>query len=302
MFQQCPALTMSFSYSLRATMNITVIISAHRKGRELECVLAGYAMQTRRADQIIIAQDGVDPAIGAAIDTVQRQGWKLPLLHQTQEQRGFGKFRAVNRAILAASGELLLFTDGDCVPRNDFVENYLRLMAPGMFLAGGSHISIPEDYHQRHDLLDAVRDQSVFDYAFLSAIPGFRKSAARLTRNRRLARLLDRITQRNAFSGSNSCAWRDDVLAVGGFDEAMAYGGGDLNMGLRLNHIGVRGVRARHTLVSLHLDHGRSYYCAEKERANHDWNRQVRRQRMVLPRVSQIRQLQPLGAICAVPA
>lgn len=283
-------------------MNITVIISAHRKGRELECVLTGYAMQTRPADQIIIAQDGVDPSISAAIDALRRQGWHLPLLHQTQEQRGFGKFRAVNRAILAASGELLLFTDGDCIPRDDFVESYLRLMAPGMFLAGGSHVSIPEEYHQQHALLEAVRDQSVFEYGFLSAIPGFCKGAARLTRNRRLARLLDRVTQRNAFSGSNSCAWRDDVLAVGGFDEAMAYGGGDLNMGLRLNHIGVRGVRARHTLVSLHLDHDRSYYCADKERANHDWNRQVRRQRLVLPRLSQIRQMAPEHELYAPPS
>jgi glycosyltransferase involved in cell wall biosynthesis len=198
-------------------MKITVIISAHRKGRELECVLTGYAQQTRRPDQIIIAQDGVDPSIGAAINALRLRGVPLPpLLHQMQEQHGFGKFRALNRAILAASGELLLFTDGDCIPRDDFVERYVRLMQPGMFLAGGSHVSIPEAYHERHDLLAAIGDQRVFDYAFLSAIPGFRKNANRLTRNRRLARLMDWLTPRNAFSGSNSCAWREDVLAVGG--------------------------------------------------------------------------------------
>ena len=272
-------------------MKISVIISAHRKGRELECVLTGYAVQTRRPDQIIVAQDGHDPAIGAAIEAVRRQGWQLPLLHQSQDQRGFGKYRAVNRAILSASGDVLLFTDGDCIPRNDFIASYLRLMARGIFLAGGSHISIPEDYHLRNDLLVAVGDQSVFEHRYLRSIPGFRKSATRLTRNRLLARTLDLLTPRDAFSGSNSCAWRDDVLEVGGFDEAMAYGGGDLNIGLRLNHIGVRGLRARHSLVSLHLDHGRSYYCAEKERANHAWNRQVRQQRMILPRESQIRQM-----------
>ncbi|ELX12538.1 glycosyltransferase [Janthinobacterium sp. HH01] len=269
-------------------MKITVIISAHRKGRELECVLTGYAMQTRKPDQIIVAQDGRDPMIGAALEAVRRRGWTIPLLYQNQEQRGFGKYRALNRAVLAASGDLLLFTDGDCIPRDDYVANYVRLMRRGIFLSGGSHVSIPEAYHLRHDLLEAVRDQSLFDYGYLSAIPGFCKSANRLTRRRWLARALDVLTQRNAFSGSNSCAWRDDVLAVGGFDEQMAYGGGDLNMGLRLNHIGVRGVRARHTLVSLHLDHGRSYYCADKERANHDWNRQVRHGRLVLPRESQI--------------
>lgn len=269
-------------------MKITVIISAHCKGRELECVLTGYAMQSRRPDQVIIAQDGRDPAIGAALEAVRRRGWTIPLLYQNQEQRGFGKYRALNRAVLAASGDLLLFTDGDCIPRDDYVANFVRLMRRGMFLSGGSHVSIPEAHHLRHDLLEAVRDQSLFDYRYLRAIPGFSKSANRLIRNRWLARALDLLTQRNAFSGSNSCAWRDDVLAVGGFDERMAYGGGDLNMGLRLNHIGVRGVRARHTLVSLHLDHGRSYYCADLERANHDWNRQVRQSRLVLPRESRI--------------
>ena len=272
-------------------MKISVIISAHRKGRELECVLTGYALQTRPADQIIIAQDGDDPAIGAAITAVQAQGWRLPLLHQIQPQNGFGKYRALNRAILAADGELLLFTDGDCIPRDDYVANYLRLMRRGIFLAGGSHISIPEHYHLRHDLRGEIRDQSLFQYRRLRAIPGFCKSSTRLTRQRRLARALDLLTQRNAFSGANSCAFRDDVLAVGGFDEMMGYGGGDLNMGLRLNHLGVRGVRARHSLVSLHLDHGRSYYCADGERANHEWNRAVRQARLVLPRESQIRSM-----------
>jgi GT2 family glycosyltransferase len=272
-------------------MEISVIISAHCKGRELEQVLTGYARQTRAPDQLIIAQDGRDPAIAAAIAAVQARGERLaPLLHLTQEQRGFGKFRALNRAVLAAGGALLLFTDGDCIPREDFVATCLRLMKPGMFLAGGSHLSIPESYHLRHDLLPRIGDGSLFTVDFLYGLPGFhRKGAARLTRNRRLARLLDRITQRNAFSGANSCAWREDVLAVGGFDEAMAYGGGDRNIGLRLNHIGIRGVRARYSLVSLHLDHERAYYSVDQERANHAWNRHVRRQRHILPRVSQIR-------------
>ncbi len=105
-----------------------------------------------------------------------------------------------------------------------------------------------------------------------------------------VTRLLDRITQRDAFSGSNTCAWRADVLAVGGFDESMGYGGGDINLGLRLNNHGIRGVRARHSLVSLHLDHTRSYYCPERERANHAWNREVRFYGLTLPRESQIKQ------------
>lgn len=269
-------------------MKISVIISAHKKRREMEFVLAGYAAQTRMPDQIIVAQDGEFPEIAEAVASVA--DLKLPLLHLTQEHRGFGKCRALNKAILQASGDLLLFTDGDCIPRDDFVDTYLRLTRPGTFLAGGSHISIPESYHQQHDLRAAIRDQSLFDYGFLSAIPGFSKSRNRLLRNPALQRFYDLLTPRNAFSGANSCAFRNDVMQVGGFDESFSYGGEDLNIGLRLNNIGVRGVRARHSIVSLHLDHGRSYYDAELEKANHAWNKEVRRNRHVLPRQSPIRQ------------
>jgi cellulose synthase/poly-beta-1,6-N-acetylglucosamine synthase-like glycosyltransferase len=268
-------------------MKITVIISAHKKRREMEFVLAGYAAQTRKADQIIVSQDGEFPEIAEAVENCRPLN--LPLLHLTQEHRGFGKCRALNKAIVQATGDLLLFTDGDCIPRDDFVETFVRLSRPGAFLSGGSHISIPEAYHQSHDLRPAIQDQRLFDYGYLSAIPGFNKNRNRLLRNPLLQRFFDVISPRNSFSGANSCAFREDVLKVGGFDESMAYGGEDLNMGLRLNNIGVRGVRARHSIVSLHLDHGRGYYDAELHRANHALNKEVRAKRLVLPRESAIK-------------
>lgn len=274
-------------------MKITVIISAHKKRREMEFVLAGYAAQRRPADQIIVSQDGEFPEIAAAI--ANSAHLNLPLLHLTQEHRGFGKCRALNAAIVRASGDLLLFTDGDCVPRDDFVETYVKLMRPGIFLAGGSHISVPEQYHQAHDLVPDIRSQRLFDYDFLSGIDGFSKSRNRLLRHPRLQRFYDFLSPRNVFSGANSCAWRDDVLKVGGFDESMAYGGEDQNIGLRLNNIGIKGVRARHSIVSLHLDHGRGYYDAALHQANKDWNREVRSNKYVFPRVSPIRQMGEQG-------
>lgn len=270
-------------------MKITVIISAHKKRREMEFVLAGYAAQRRPADEIIVSQDGEFPEIAEAV--ANSAHLNLPLMHLTQEHRGFGKCRALNKAILQASGDMLLFTDGDCVPRDDFVETYVKLMRPGIFLAGGSHISVPEPYHQTHDLIPDIQSQRLFDYDFLSGIAGFSKSRNRLLRNPRLQRFYDFLSPRNVFSGANSCAWRADVLKVGGFDECMAYGGEDQNIGLRLNNIGIRGVRARHSIVSLHLDHGRGYYDAALHQANKDWNKEVRSKKYVYPRVSPIRQM-----------
>src|SRR2546422_183227 len=95
-----------------SAMKITVIISAHKKRREMEFVLAGYAAQQRPADEIIVSQDGQFPEIAEAVAHSAHFG--LPIMHLTQQHRGFGKCRALNQAILQASGDLLLFTDGDC--------------------------------------------------------------------------------------------------------------------------------------------------------------------------------------------
>ncbi len=265
-------------------MKIPVLISAHRKGRQLECILTGYVMQKRPADQLILAPDGMDPAIVVAMNAAQAQGWRLSLLHPTRPQSGVGHYRALDCAILAADGELLLITDGDGIARDDYLAKDLRRMRRAICLAGGGHISIPERYRLRHDLRPEMRDPSLFQYRRLSALPRFRKSSTPL------ARALDLLRPRNANSCASRCALRGDVLAVGGFAAMMGYGGG-LNLGLRLHHVGVRGVRAQHALASLHWDHGRSDYCADGERAHHGWHRAVRQARLVLARASQIRSL-----------
>ena len=64
--------------------------------------------------------------------------------HVWQEDRGFRKNEALNRAILAAHGSYLIFTDGDCVPRSDFVETHLRLAEPDRYLSGG-YLKLPSE-------------------------------------------------------------------------------------------------------------------------------------------------------------
>jgi hypothetical protein len=43
----------------------------------------------------------------------------------------------LNRAILAAETDYLIFTDGDCIPRADFVATHLKFRRPKHFLSGG---------------------------------------------------------------------------------------------------------------------------------------------------------------------
>ena len=81
-------------------------------------------------------------------------------------------------------------------------------------------------------------------------------------------------TTRPTWNGHNSSTWRDEVLAVNGFDERLGYGGLDREFGERLERCGMRGIQARYSLICLHLEHPRPYRADAIMMAN----RQIRRE------------------------
>ena len=89
-----------------------------------------------------------------------------------------------------------MFLDGDVIPRDDFVAAHRRLARKGWYLAGGSHIDIPQAVHQGIQR-DAIERQLVFDVPWL-AEQGMdaRRYRYRLTRKTWLADCLNRLTPR----------------------------------------------------------------------------------------------------------
>ena len=80
--------------------------------------------------------------------------------------------------------------------------------------------------------------------------------------------------------------FKDDVLSVRGFDEALGYGGEDTNLGIRLNNRGIRGRRIRYSLCCLHLDHARSYAFQQVVMENKRHNKKVRKEKIIYPTLS----------------
>src|SRR5205085_7960352 len=61
---------------------------------------------------------------------------ELPFKHVWQEDRGFRLAEVRNRAIAAGAGSYVIFLDGDCVARPDFIAAHRRLAEPGFFVGG----------------------------------------------------------------------------------------------------------------------------------------------------------------------
>lgn len=267
-------------------VKIAVVISAYNNWNALRWTLRGYARQTRAPDEVWVAEDSAFPQV-AQVVAEARGSWSGVLGHLTQADQGFRKCLALNRAIATSSADYLVFTDADCVPRADVLATLATQARTAEFLSAGSHLNLPERVHGSLQP-QWIDDQRLFSAAWLRA-QGVRLSTLRLLAPegpaRVLARVLDHLSPRDAFVGNLSAAWRSDLLRVAGFDEVMAYGAEDRNLGIRLNHAGVKGRRLRHALVCLHLEHSRSWKHDEQVRENRRWNARLSRN-VIWPRRS----------------
>lgn len=248
-------------------MNASVIFTTYNQPRALELVLWGFAVQSRRDFEVLVADDGSGPETRETIERV-RAATGMTVRHVWHEDRGFRKTEILNRAILEARGEYLIFTDGDCIPRGDLVEVHLRLAEPGRFLSGG-YLKLPQRVSEAITAED-VRTGRVAEVEWLRGKgwkPG--RHALRLLRSEGAATVLDLVTPTRAtWNGHNASAFREALVAVNGFDLDMAYGGLDRAVGERMENAGIHGKQVRFRAPVLHLHHERPYVDRETLRRN----------------------------------
>jgi glycosyltransferase involved in cell wall biosynthesis len=201
-------------------MFVSVILSTYDSPEWLTKVVWGYAAQTHMNFEVVIADDGSDERTARCIGDL-RNSTKLSLQHVWQAKRGFSKCRILNRAIQAATSNYLIFSDGDCIPRADFVVQHVRLAASNRFLSGGV-VRLPLEVSQKIGFEDIVTGR-VAKASWLAAAGCFpNRKFLRLTTRNRISALLDRLTPTQAtFNGHNSSAWKADILRVNGFDERL---------------------------------------------------------------------------------
>lgn len=263
----------------REDFTVGVVFTTYNRTQDLVRVLAGYARQTHPHFEIVIADDGSGDETRACIEAARRE-WKLNIRHVWHEDIGFRKCRILNRAIAETSSDYLIFTDGDCIPHPDFVAGHLALARPGYFVSGGC-VRLGETATEAVSR-ETVLDGHVFDRAWLHARG---ESPANLRKMILSAPPWSNVfnaitTTRPTWNGHNSSTWRDEVLAVNGFDERLGYGGLDREFGERLERCGMKGIQARYTLICLHLDHPRPYRAREIMEANMKIRRENARNRV----------------------
>ena len=116
-------------------MKISFIVLTYNRADALLAVLSSLASQCGTAHEVLIADDGSRP------DQVRMLHehcpfFHCPVRHVWHPDTGFTAARARNLAASHASGDYLIFLDGDCVPNKAFVAEHTRLAEAGCFLNG----------------------------------------------------------------------------------------------------------------------------------------------------------------------
>jgi len=247
--------------------DISVIISTYNQPEWLKKTLWGYEMQTVKNFELIIADDGSSDETKRLIDDFSKK-LSYRVKHVWHEDKGFRKCTILNAAIKESQADYLLFSDGDCIPRNDFVETHLLCRREKHFLSGG-YFKLPMKLSNAITLED-ISAANCFDINWLKEnglIDSFKNN--KLTAGKTKAWILNHFTPTKAtWNGHNASGWKTDIVAANGFDERMEYGGEDRELGERMMNSGIRGTQIRYSAICIHLHHARGYVTEQALQRN----------------------------------
>jgi GT2 family glycosyltransferase len=228
---------------MRST-EISLIISTYERPGALEQVLRGVQRQAELPGEILVADDGSGLATRELIGAWQNK-LPVPLRHLRQEHDGFRKTIILNKTLAAARGAYIVLLDGDCVPHRQFIADHTRL-AERNFWVQGRRCFVREKFTEQFE----PGATPVVPWWLAGRIGGLAK-AIRLP-----IPIVRRDTAQRGIIGCNMGIWRDDLVAINGFDEEFTgWGGEDSDLGTRLYNLGRPRKFVYGHAVVFHLDH-----------------------------------------------
>jgi glycosyltransferase involved in cell wall biosynthesis len=229
-------------------MNISLIITTYNWPEALRVTLGSALAQSKRPEEIIIADDGSGPETAQVVrEVLQPSG--LRWCHVWHQDLGVRQSRIKNLAVRHSAAPYLIFADQDVVLHPEFIADHLLMAREGSFLQGKRAL-VPEDYTGK------ILKDGVFDPPgpWIRGL-GNRKNTFRFPR---LGRLFSFPKQfdRN-LRGCNLSMFKRDFHRVDGFDETFdqSWGREDSDICYRLFHCGLRVRNLWFMALQYHLYH-----------------------------------------------
>lgn len=244
-------------------MRATVIISVYKNVRALGFILESLRVQTCKDFDVIVSEDGEDVAMRQFVEQYE---WFCAYQHLTQADAGWRKNRALNRAILAATNDWLIFIDGDCIVHRRFVEMHLRYAKQNRILLG-KRVKLSNEISAR--FLDGeiiVSDLSALMWKLLF----FNKGCRYVDEGIFIPCCLQiPLRSTRSLTGCNMSFSREAIMSINGFDEDYERPaiGEDVDIYWRLKANGYEPFSIRNRAIAYHLYHKENWTEQEENRA-----------------------------------
>lgn len=239
--------------AMRNAADVCVIVATYNRPLALGLVLRALDQQRTRPAQIVIADDGSGEETRDVVEHF-RDTSKIPVIHCWQDDQGFRKASALNRALASVTTKNVIFLDGDCIPLPHFIQDHLAFIQDH-WVTAGPRILLNEPYSEAVERAGAAYPKN-----FLEALPLWTRG--RLNRVAPLIRLPDGAWRRQQplnwrmLRGCNFSARTADLMRVAGFDESFeGWGLEDSDLALRLINSNVSIKSGRFGCAVLHLWH-----------------------------------------------
>jgi len=233
---------------------ISVIVSTYNWPEALSLVLRALNEQSYTDFEVVVADDGSTDSTQQIIQE-QQPVYKQSLSHIWHEDNGFRLSAIRNKAIRHAKGEYLIFLDGDCIPRTNFIEAHAALSEPNKFVTG-NRVLLSKIFTKR----TLTAQNPIYHNNFLQWTA--RRIKGEINRLLPLFSIKTNWwrnhnrTQWKRAIGCNIAVWKSDLIKINGFDEGfVGWGYEDSDLVLRLIHSNIYRKEGRYATGVLHLWH-----------------------------------------------
>jgi cellulose synthase/poly-beta-1,6-N-acetylglucosamine synthase-like glycosyltransferase len=197
----------------------SIIISYYKNLPALELILLALNNQnTEDVFEVIISEDDNDVATVDFINGI-RHSLKYPIIHVLQEDKGFNKCASLNKSIVAANSDFLIFIDGDCIPHKKFVASYVKHKRSSVVLYG------------RRVMLSEKLSQSILNSGKINKLHFFNliRNGCKRIEDGLFFPMLNRFSKKKTSGillGCNMGINKADLISINGFDEDYNFPGG----------------------------------------------------------------------------
>jgi glycosyltransferase involved in cell wall biosynthesis len=229
---------------------VALVISTYNRPNALLLTLESVMHQSQMPSEIVIADDGSSPETTILIEKYCTQ-IPVPLIHCWHPDNGFQLAMIRNKAIALSSSEYIISIDGDLILHKHFIRDHMRTSEHGCFIQG-SRVLLSEQLTAQIE-----KDNSIPKLDWLSkGIKNRLNAIYNPIISHWLSKKQRKTDHMEGVRGCNMAFWRNDYVAVNGFNEDISgWGREDSELVVRFKNQEIQRKNLKFGGIVWHLFH-----------------------------------------------